>query len=110
MAVGFEDGTVAVATLKGGDPHVLLGHDSRISGLEFSPDGRFLASAGMGGRVRVWPVPDLSKPPLHALPHAELLAKLDTHTNVRMVEDQTSPTGWKLEIGPFQGWAEMPEW
>jgi hypothetical protein len=21
-----------------------------------------------------------------------------------------SPTGWKLEAGPFPGWAKLPEW
>jgi WD40 repeat protein len=110
LAVGFEDGTIAVAALDRGEPHLLLGHDSRITGLEFSPDGRSLASAGMGGRVHVWPVPDLSKPPLDALPLRELLAKLDTHTNVRMIRDETSPNGWRIDIGPFPGWAEMPEY
>jgi hypothetical protein len=64
----------------------------------------------MGGRVYVWPVPDLSKPPLDALPLRELLAKLDTHTNVRMIRDENSANGWAIDIGPFPGWAEMPEY
>jgi len=46
-------------------------------------------------------MPDVTKPPLHTLPHAELLAKLDALTNVRVVRDSTSATAWKLEIGPF---------
>ena len=29
-----------------------------------------------GSEIRLWPMPDLSRPPLHTLPHDELLAKL----------------------------------
>ena len=58
----------------------------------------------------MWTLPDFSKPPLQALPLDELLAKLDTHTNVRIVRDEHSATGWKLDIGSFPGWAEAPEW
>jgi len=28
------------------------------------------------GTIRLWPMPDLSKPPLHTLPHEERLAEL----------------------------------
>jgi hypothetical protein len=38
----------------------------------------------------------------------ELLAKLRSLTNLRAVPDPD--TGWKVEIGPFPGWAEVPEW
>jgi hypothetical protein len=55
-------------------------------------------------------MPDVLKPPLHTLPHAELLARLDTWTNLRVVADPTSPTGWKLEVGPFPGWKDEPKW
>ena len=55
-------------------------------------------------------MPDLSKPPLHTLPHNELLAKLESLTNIRVVRDDESPTGWKQVIGPFPGWATVPEW
>jgi len=55
-------------------------------------------------------MPDLSKPPLHALSHGELLAKLKTLTNLRAVRDPSSDTGWKVEIGPFPGWREVPTW
>jgi hypothetical protein len=55
-------------------------------------------------------MPDLSKPPLYTLPHDELIAKLYSLTNIRVVRDEAEPSGWKLEIGPFPGWAEVPEW
>jgi len=55
-------------------------------------------------------MPDLSKPPLHTLPHDELIAKLKTLTNLRVVRDEESATGWKLEVGPFPGWETVPTW
>jgi WD40 repeat protein len=75
----------------------------------FSPDGRWVASAS-GNEIRLWPMPDLSKPPLHTLPHDALLAKLDALTNVRVVEDKTSATGYKITIGPFPGWKDVTTW
>jgi hypothetical protein len=55
-------------------------------------------------------MPDLDKAPIHTLPHDELIAKLHTLTNLRAVRDEDAPSGWKLEVGPFPGWAEVPEW
>ena len=39
-----------------------------------------------------------------------IIAWLETLTNVRVVRDEESTTGWKVEVGPFPGWAEVPEW
>jgi WD40 repeat protein len=99
-----------VGPISGGVPHLLLGHERGINGAAVSPDGRWIASAGQEGSVRLWPMPDLSKPPLDTLPHDELIAKLKTLTNLRVVRDEESSTGWKVEVGPFPGWAEVPEW
>jgi hypothetical protein len=55
-------------------------------------------------------MPDLSKPALHTLPLDQLLAKLKPLTNLRVVRDAASSTGWKVEIGPFPGWKEVPTW
>jgi hypothetical protein len=47
---------------------------------------------------------------LHTLPYDQLLAKLRTLTNLRVIEDPESATGWGWGIDPFPGWEEMPTW
>jgi WD40 repeat protein len=110
IAIGFQDGTIQVGRIEGGEPYLLFGGEAQVLGLAFSPDGSLLASGGQDGTIRVWPTPDLSKPPPLALANDELLAKLDTFTNLRVVRDEASPTGWKAELGPFPGWETVPEW
>jgi WD40 repeat protein len=108
-ASGEADGSIWVGRTDGGQPHLLLGHEGFVETL-ISPDLRWIASSGQEGTLRLWPMPDLSKHPLHTLPHDELLAKLKSLTNLRAVRDEESSTGWKIEVGPFPGWAEAPEW
>ena len=72
--------------------------------------GHSIASAGEDGTVRFWPMPEVSKPPHHALPHDELIAKLKTLTNLRVVRDEESATGWTLTHDPFHGWETVPTW
>ncbi|NTV82276.1 MAG: hypothetical protein HGA24_12760 [Candidatus Aminicenantes bacterium] len=55
-------------------------------------------------------MPDLAKPPPHTLPYEELMARLRAMTNLRVVEDPASLTGYKIEIGPFPGWKDVPSW
>jgi WD40 repeat protein len=110
IALLGRDGSVRVGLRSGGEPHLLLGHGGRVSGAAISPDLHWVASCGEDNTLRLWPMPDLSKPPLHMLPHDELLAKLKSLTNLRAVRDPASDTGWNIEIGPFPGWASVPEW
>jgi WD40 repeat protein len=109
LVTGDADGAVRVGTVTGEEPHLLLGHTGGVDGVAVSPDGRWIASVG-DDALHLWPMPDLTKPPLHTLPHAELLAKLDALTNLRVVPDQASATGWKLDVGPFPGWQDVPTW
>jgi hypothetical protein len=53
---------------------------------------------------------ELSATPLQARPHAELLTTLESLTNLQVVEDPTSSTGYRLETGPFPGWEDAPTW
>ena len=107
---GYRDRLVRVGPASGEEPHLLFGHERTITKVAFSPDSKWIASGGYDGFVFLWPMPDLSEPPLHSLPREELLAKLKTLTNLRVVRDEDSPTGWKVEVGPFPGWETVPTW
>jgi WD40 repeat protein len=110
MVTGDATGVVRVGPVSGEEPHLLLGHEEYSGMAAVSPDGRWLATAADDFTIRIWPMPDMDQPPFHTLPYDELLAKLRSLTNQRVVEDPDSPTGWKPEIGPFPGWEEVPTW
>jgi WD40 repeat protein len=110
LVTGSTDGVVRVGPLSGEEPHLHHGHSATVISVAVSPDGRWIASGSDDGTLRLWPMPDLSRPPLHTLPHDELIAKLKSLTNLRAVRDPDSDTGWTIEVGPFPGWATVPEW
>ncbi len=108
VATGDLFGTVRVGPTTGEAPHLLLGHEAKILGLAIDPAGRFIASASGDATVRLWPIP--KGPPFHTLPYEELLERLRSLTNVRVVEDETSTTGYSLAAEPFKGWEKVPAW
>ena len=110
LVTGDRDGVIRVGPLTGEEPHLLFGHTGKVLSVAVSPDGRRIASSGADGTIRLWEMPDLAKPPLHTLPHDELVAKLRSLTNLRAVRDPASDTGYTIEIGPFPGWADVPTW
>jgi WD40 repeat protein len=109
IVTGAGDGTVRVGPASGEEPHLLLGHRGPVIGLAISPDERWIASSSEES-ISIWPMPDVTQPSLHTLPHEDLMAKLDTLTNLRVVRDPSSPTGWSEDIGPFPGWKDVPTW
>jgi WD40 repeat protein/tRNA A-37 threonylcarbamoyl transferase component Bud32 len=110
VVTGDRDGIIRVGPVTGEEPHLLLGNEGPVAHLEIDPLGRWIASAGGDHTIRIWPMPDLSKPPLHTLPRAHLIARLKNLTNIRAVRDPESSTGWKLTHVPFQGWETVPTW
>jgi len=109
LVTGDVEGVVRVGLADGSEPHRLCCHAGKVRTVAVSPDGKWVASAA-GSEIRLWPMPDVTKPPLHTLPYDELMAKLRALTNLQVVEDAASPTGYKLDIGPFPGWKDVPTW
>jgi len=107
---GDKDGIVRVGRLSAPEPHLLVGHKGVISAVAISADLRWIASSGEDNTLRLWPMPDLDKPPLHTLPHDELVAKLRSLTNLRAVRDPATANGWTIELGRFPGWKDVPTW
>jgi len=110
LAAASEDGVVRVGRVPDGEGHLLLGHVGVVGQAVASPDLKWVASVGDDKTLRLWPMPDLGKPPLQALPHDELVAKLKGLTNLRAVRDPKSSTGWTIELSPFPGWKSFPLW
>jgi WD40 repeat protein len=103
-------GVVRVGRVGGGEPHLLLGHGGPVKSVAVSADLRWVATTGGDDTLRLWPMPDLVKRPLHTLAHVDLLANLKSLTNLRVVQDSASSTGWKVKVGPFPGWRDVPTW
>jgi hypothetical protein len=68
----------------------------------------WIASESQDGTIRLWPMPEGA--PFHTLPYEEILERLRTLTNLRIVPDERSDTGYRTEIGPFPGWKTVPAW
>lgn len=109
-ATASQDGTLRVGPVSGDEPHLFFGHEGWVWAIDFSPDGRWIASGGWDHTIRLWPGPDLSKPPLQKPPYRDALAVLRSRTNLRAVPNPQYPTGWRPKTGPFPGWAKPPEW
>ena len=111
VVTGNLDGIVRVGSASGGVPHQLIGGAGPVRSVAVSPDDRWIAAGYEDGLIRLWPMPDLEKPPLQDLPHAEFLATLEGLTNLRAVPDPEHPGNFVVEAtAPFPGWEAVPDW
>jgi WD40 repeat protein len=108
VVTGDGDGVVRVGPITGEPPHLLFGHRKEVMSVAVSPDGRWIASSDFGGEIRLWPMPE--GPPFHTLPYEELLDKLRSLTNLRVVPDEEASIGYRFDYAPFPGWEKVPEW
>jgi WD40 repeat protein len=92
-ATGEKHGSIWIGRTDGGEAHLVAGHEGPVDSVAISPDNRWIASSGEDKTLRLWPMPDLSKPPLHTLPHDQLIAKLQSLNNIRVVREDAPSTG-----------------
>jgi WD40 repeat protein len=103
------DGSIRIIPVAGGAPHLFVGHEGEVNQVVVSPDGQSFASVGSDGRLRLWSMPEGE--PLIDLPREQFLDVLRTLTNERIVLDDDSPNGWRLEFDPpHPGWETVPTW
>jgi len=108
VATADQTGAIRIGPMTGEEPHLLLGHSGGVFSVSFDPTGEWLVSAGGDGTLRRWPVPEGT--PLHTLPREDLLAKLRSLTNYRVVPDEGSASGYRLEFDVLPSWETAPMW
>jgi WD40 repeat protein len=107
VVTGSRDGIVRAGPVTGEEPHLLLGHEGGVRDVGVDPEGRWIVSASEDGTVRLWPLP-LEERPFHTLPHDELLDRLRSLTNYRVVPDPAAAGGYRLDFEPVAGWNRKP--
>lgn len=77
LASGGDDGKIRLWDGKTGENiNTISGHEGKIRILAFSPDNRFLASAGSDRTIKVWDLHNLYQPPMTYRKHTDLVWKV----------------------------------
>ncbi len=98
VATASLDRAVRVGRLTGEEPHLLLGLSGPAVAVAIAPEGEWIFAGG-SEELLMWPMPDLTTDPLHKLPLDQLLQRLQSWSNLRLIEDAETSGGSRLEIG-----------
>lgn len=74
-----------------------------INEVAIAPDDRTIASIGQDGTLRLWPMPE-GEPPMQ-LPLDRFLERLQSLTNLRLVQQEDRPTSYGMNLDP-----PLPAW
>jgi WD40 repeat protein len=110
IVVTVGDTELRAGPASGEAPHLLLGHDEAVHAVAVSPDRRWIASGSRDGVIRLWPMPEVARTPIHTLPRAELLARLNALVTLRCVPSQDAPGSYEVRRARFPGWEVVPTW
>jgi serine/threonine protein kinase/WD40 repeat protein len=109
LVTGDIDGVLRVGPITGEAPHLLIGDEDRVDDVAVHPGGEWIASTDYSRPViRLWPMP--KGKPFHTLPYEDFLSRLRALTNMRIVKDENSTTGYSSTLAPFPGWEKVPTW
>ena len=102
VALGSWQGSVHYWCVPEGHVYSLYGHAGMVNWIAIDPQNRWIVSTARDRTMRLWSVPE--GPPLESLAYPDLLAKLRTATNLRVVRDPEQPNGFKIDLEPIEGW------
>ncbi|OHX65778.1 caspase family protein [Flammeovirga pacifica] len=107
IAVGgnLDQHEIAILNLSTGEQIAsLLGHEGKITDLQFSADGEYLISSGVDQTVRVWYMPFLDNEIFEEEPYEELT--IEEHTDL-VYNIDLSDDGSRLVTSSFDGTVKM---
>ena len=105
VSVDFS-GVVRVAPVSGGAAWHLVGPSLALWDVATDPTGRWIASAGASGEIRLWTMPSAGSPPM-SLSWGDFQQMLRQQTNLRVGPDPATPTGYRLNVEPAASWADL---
>jgi WD40 repeat protein len=109
MAVLDVGGAIRVGRV-GDEPHVVICPPG-FNFFAMSPDWRWMAlttnpnNTSADTTVIIWPVPQGR--PIQSLSHKEFLEYLQARTNLRVVADKATLSGYRVDKVPFNGWGKI---
>jgi WD40 repeat protein len=107
IITGDKDGVIRVGAVTGDTPALLLGHQSGVHDIAVSSDDQWILSIEEGHPiVKLWRMPKGREKPLQLLSANEFQNVIRKMTNVRIVADESQPTGYRTKLDPFTGWGK----